>query len=316
MPSNSPGKAPPGLPPGAWPWVVFDLDGTLLVAGSAEGILWHAALCEAWPERPGASPGPVWLERCSEPGLGEPFLLLEETWPEERRERARQAHRRLSAQARRYAGLTAMPGAAEVLEGLRRSGQRLIVATNATRSGAERALEGLGLAQSLEAVLGVDPQRPESKAVRLRRWAEEQGWPEGVLVGDSPSDLEAAGAARLAAVQHLGSGADPDPVGGAAAQIQRLAELPAWLGRRRERVAELARQASARGPSIAVDGGPPGAAERWSGWISALAGLSAKPWELAGWRLGLGPPFRPGTQARLDLSNPLDPILREPGDPG
>lgn len=296
--------------------MVFDLDGTLLVAGSAEGILWHAALCEAWPERPGASPGPVWLERCSEPGLGEPFSLLEETWPEQRRERARQAYRRLSAQARRFAGLTAMPGAAEVLEGLRRSGQRVIVATNASRSGAERALEGLGLAQSLEAVLGVEPLRPESKAVRLRRWAEEQGWPEGVLVGDSPSDLEAAGAARLAAVQHLGSGAEPDPAGGAAAQIQRLAELPGWLERRPQRVAELAQQARSRGRPLAVDGGPPGAAERWAGWISAPGGQSATPWEQAGWRVALGPPFRPGAQLCVDLSNPLDPLLRERSGPG
>lgn len=311
MPRHEPIPAAARLRPGGWPFVVLDLDGTLLVSGSGRGARWHAALCEAWPENPGASPGPDPLGRLCEGGAAGLFAALPEAWPIDRRERAVSVYGRLCEEARGWSGLTALPGAAALLERLNAAGQRLWVATNATQSSAERSLEGLGLADRLEGVIGIDPRRPEPKSERLRRWAEDLGWPEGVLLGDSAGDLEAAHAAGLVPLHYLGSGADPETGRGAAAAIQRLAELPDLLDRRPARVQALAEAARARGGGLAVDGGPPGAAERWARWLAALAGAPIRPWELAGWRLCLAAPARPGADQVLDLSRPLDPVSAE-----
>jgi phosphoglycolate phosphatase-like HAD superfamily hydrolase len=298
--------------------VVFDLDGTLLAAGSGRGILAHAALVEAWPEHPEPSPGPVQLERGGDREFATVFAELAEAWPEERRTRAALAHERLCAETRRWGGLIALPGAIQVLERLRANGQRLWVATNATQADAERALAGLGLSSGLEAVLGIDPRRPEPKQRRMRRWAEELGWPEGVLVGDSPGDLEAARAAGLVAIHYLGSGADAESSRGAAATIQHLALLPELLDRRPARVAALAAGARGRGAGLAVEGGAPGAAERWARWLSTSASIPIRPWALAGWRVWLadvGSPAPAGADLVLDLSQPLDPAPAEPPQP-
>jgi phosphoglycolate phosphatase len=90
------------------------------------------------------------------------------------------------------------PGMVESLEGLRSQGRSLAVLTNKPQRASERVLDGLGLRQLFDAVIGGDTthgRKPNPAGLRALLAAADARPDEAILVGDSPVDLATARAA-------------------------------------------------------------------------------------------------------------------------
>lgn len=218
--------------------VVFDLDATLVNLGGF--VDWREAyrrVVEAYLEC-GCSEEMV--RRCSGEGL---FNMLNLMWDE-----LCTAHPRGEAdriQGRVYAILTAceaegvsrcsfMPGCIEVLEWLRERSVKMGIATSNAQENAERILVMKGIRGFFAAVVGRTPQlrmkpHPDQVLTCFEAMGVDPG--QGIVVGDSVKDVEAAKAAGayVIAVPAYFTGREALEAAGADRIISGLGELPEVL---------------------------------------------------------------------------------------
>ena len=177
---------------------LFDLDGTLL--DSVRLILdsyHHTLRVHGHPPRPDAH----WLA-----GLGTPLRVQFQDWAHDGAtlEAMIATYREFNLghhdqMARPY------PGVVDVMRRLRATGVRTALVTSKNRSGAERGLRLMGIAETIDHIVGADDvthpkPHPEPVLQALTRLGATAG--EAVFIGDSVHDMESGRAAgvRTAAV--------------------------------------------------------------------------------------------------------------------
>lgn len=127
------------------------------------------------------------------------------------------------------------PQAVETLSALKAAGWRLALCTNKPIGFSRAILDALGLAGLFEATAGGDSfavRKPDPEHLRLTLAPLGLGLERAVMVGDGPSDLEAAAAAGIPAVWcRFGYGGERAAGLPRAAEIAGFAELPDVLRR-------------------------------------------------------------------------------------
>ena len=185
------------MPPAA----LLDLDGTLVDAVYHHTLAWDRALASLGVEVP------LWqLHRRIGMG-GDQFVasVCGEEWDAEHGDDAR------DAQSRAFAGLRdevrPLPGARELLCDLRERGHKLVLASSASEDDLEHfldLLEARDLFHAWTSSEDVETTKPDPEIFSVA--LERAGGGPGVVIGDAPYDIEAAGRAGLPAVAVLGGG--------------------------------------------------------------------------------------------------------------
>jgi phosphoglycolate phosphatase len=104
-----------------------------------------------------------------------------------------------------------LPGAAELLKALHRSGKRLALITSKNAAGARRILEHLGIDREFHEVFGDNDRgrvKPDPEPIRIALRTSGLRPQETVMVGDTRADIEAARGAGVAVIA-VGSGFEP-----------------------------------------------------------------------------------------------------------
>lgn len=208
------------------PFLVFDLDGTLIDGYAAIGDALGYAM-----ERLGAPP-PSAVEVRAMVGHGLERLLEKAVGPERAEEGVRLFRQRYPEVAVEKSHL--MPGVEQVLAALESRGHPMAVASNKPARFSRMILEAKGVAGNLRGVGGPDGQTPaKPDPTMLVRLMAQVGaaCAETIVVGDMEVDFEFARAAGCRVVlipngsrtrEEL-AGVEPD------AFLDSIAELPAWL---------------------------------------------------------------------------------------
>lgn len=186
--------------------VLFDFDGTLFDASAAIHRSFNTALGEA-----GQAPWPI--ERLL-PLIGHPLfemfrIAVPDSTPEQRDEWIRIY--RATFLPISVALTRPLPGLRSCVSALRKSGFRLGIVTNRSGSGARHILEGFGLADAFETIVGLDDVsrcKPDPEPVRIALARLDAAAGSAVLVGDTPVDMTAARAADARAIGVLTGSAD------------------------------------------------------------------------------------------------------------
>jgi AHBA synthesis associated protein len=179
---------------------VFDLDGVLIDSLDTMRLAFQAAYAEVVADGP--APFAVYLSHLGRhmPDILEIMQLPAAVYPAFVRHSSALIHR-----------VPASPGAARLLDELRRADIRLAVATGKTRDRAEQVLDAVGLLDRLDVVCGSDEVvhgKPAPDIVRLALERLGVGAEEAVMIGDSVLDLlsgQAAGTRTVAALWGQGS---------------------------------------------------------------------------------------------------------------
>ncbi len=208
------------------PFVVFDLDGTLIDGYAAIGDALSYAMARLG--EPAPTPAAVramvghGLERLLEKAVGparaaEGVRLFRERYPE-----VAVAHSHL------------LPGVRETVESLARSGHAMAVASNKPARFSRLILEAKGLAPRFRGIGGPDeatPAKPDPTMLR-RLIAEAGARPEAtVVVGDMEVDFEFARAADCAVVLIPGGSRPREALEalGPDAMLESIERLPDWI---------------------------------------------------------------------------------------
>lgn len=208
------------------PFVVFDLDGTLI-----DG---YTAIAEALSYAMGGLglPAPGAPEVRSMVGHGLERLLEKAVGTERAAEGVRLFRERYPSVA--VAGSQLLPDVPGVLEELARRGNAMAVASNKPANFARLILEAKGVASYFLSIQGPDAQTPaKPDPTMLLRMMEKAGaHPSAtVVVGDMEVDAQMARAAGCRVALLPGGSRSREQLAevDADALLDRLAELPAWL---------------------------------------------------------------------------------------
>jgi pyrophosphatase PpaX len=177
-----------------WPYVVFDLDGTVVNTIPLIIASYQHAMRDVLGEVPSAAEARSWI--------GEPLYT---TFGARHPERARELIDSYVAWNAAHLPelLQDFPGTPELLAGLRDAGVTIGVATSKRRVSAENTLRHAGLTDLLEVTVAMDDTdahkpSPEPLLLALERLGGRPG--EAVYVGDAGVDVLAARAAGMASV--------------------------------------------------------------------------------------------------------------------
>ncbi|MEO8624458.1 MAG: HAD family hydrolase, partial [bacterium] len=177
-------------PPGdALQAALLDIDGTLIASNDAHTRAWIGALAEH---------GYVVTFEQVRPliGMGGDKLLPKLVGLDAHSDDAKRIFdTRADLFARELPGLEPTPGARDLLALLRNEGLELVVATSAQEREVQAMLQQAGLADLIQAAASADDadeSKPDPDIVRAalrkaRRYASQ-----GILIGDTPYDIEAA----------------------------------------------------------------------------------------------------------------------------
>ncbi|MFB4301799.1 HAD-IA family hydrolase [Actinomadura sp. NTSP31] len=193
-----------GSPAGAVRAVVFDLDGVVVDSFDVMRRAFQVAYAEVMGD------GPAPFEEYSR-HLGRyfPDIMRIMGLPPEIEEPFVRESYRLAGE------VTVFDGVRPLLDGLRRRGLRLAVATGKSGPRARSLLAGLGIAGHFEHIIGSDEvARPKPAPDIVERALDLLGVrpDEAVMVGDAVTDLRSARAARVGAIAALWGESDPAPL--------------------------------------------------------------------------------------------------------
>jgi len=208
------------------PFVVFDLDGTLIDGYAAIGD----ALAYAMARLGEPAPAPEAVRAMVGHGLER--LLEQAVGAERAAEGVRIFRERYPEVA--VAGSHLVPGARETLQALEASGHAMALASNKPERFSRMILEAKGVARFFRGVGGPDAATPpKPDPTMLRRLIADAGArrEDTVVVGDMEVDFEFARAAGCAAVLVPGGSRPRETLEALApdALLERLAELPDFL---------------------------------------------------------------------------------------
>jgi HAD superfamily hydrolase (TIGR01509 family) len=205
--------------------VLLDVDGTLVDSNAAHARAWADAFEEAGIEAPTADE----IQRLI--GMGGDKLLPASVGIEEDDPRGKQlSERRAEIFRGRYLPeLGPTPGAAELVEELRRRGLRIGIATSAKPEELRGLLERAGIPTDLagQAVSAdeVEASKPDPDVVQAALAELGLPAPEVVFIGDTPYDVEAGQRAGVAVVGLRSGGWSHDELRPAVAVFDDPAEL-------------------------------------------------------------------------------------------
>jgi phosphoglycolate phosphatase len=208
------------------PFVVFDLDGTLIDGYAAIGDALGYAM-----ERLGAAPPPAAALR-GMVGHGLERLLEQAVGPERAAEGVRLFRERYPEVAVEKSDL--LPGARDVVLALADRGLPQAVASNKPPRFSRMILEAKGIAGSFRAIAGPDaatPAKPDPAMLLGLMELVGACAPETVVVGDMEVDFEFARAAGCRVVLIPGGSRSREELSGIApdAFLESIVELPEWL---------------------------------------------------------------------------------------
>ena len=211
------------------PFVVFDLDGTLIDGYAAIGDALGYAM-----ERLGAAP-PTPAKLRGMVGHGLDRLLEQAVGPERAAEGVRLFRERYPEVAVEKSHL--LPGVRDVVFALADRGLSQAVASNKPPRFSRMILEAKGIAGSFRAIAGPDaemPAKPDPAMLRGLMAAAAAGPEETIVVGDMEVDFEFARAAGCRVVLIPGGSRTRDELSGLApdAFLESIVELPGWLTNR------------------------------------------------------------------------------------
>ncbi len=211
------------------PFVVFDLDGTLIDGYAAIGDALAYAM-----ERLGAVP-PTAAELRGMVGHGLERLLEQAVGPERAAEGVRLFRERYPEVAVEKSHL--LPGVRDVVLALAGRGLSQAVASNKPPRFSRMILEAKGIAGSFSAIAGPDattPAKPDPAMLVRLMTAAAAGPEETVVVGDMEVDFEFARAAGCRVVLIPGGSRPREELFGLApdALLESIVELPDWLAHR------------------------------------------------------------------------------------
>jgi phosphoglycolate phosphatase len=210
------------------PFVVFDLDGTLIDGYAAIGDALGYAM-----ERLGAPP-PSAAEVRGMVGHGLESLLEKAVGPERAAEGVRLFRERYPEVAVEKSRL--LPGVADVVAALADRGHLQAVASNKPSKFSRLILEAKGIAGRFRAIAGPDaetPAKPDPAMLRDLMAAMAVRPEETVVVGDMEVDFEFARAAGCRIVLIPGGSRTREELSALApdAFLESIVELPEWLAR-------------------------------------------------------------------------------------
>jgi phosphoglycolate phosphatase len=208
------------------PFVVFDLDGTLIDGYAAIGDALGYAM-----ERLGALP-PSAAEVRGMVGHGLESLLEKAVGPARAAEGVRLFRERYPEVAVDKSHL--LPGVADVVAALADRGHPQAVASNKPAKFSRLILEAKGIAGSFRAIAGPDaetPAKPHPAMLRRLMAATAARPDETIVVGDMEVDFEFARAAGCRVVLIPSGSRTREELSGLTPDgwLDRIAELPAWL---------------------------------------------------------------------------------------
>jgi len=211
------------------PFIVFDLDGTLIDGYAAIGDALAYAM-----ERLGERPLPAQQVR-GMVGHGLESLLEDAVGPDRAAEGVRLFRERYPLVAVEKSHL--LPGVAEVLSTLALRGHPQAVASNKPPKFSRMILEAKGVADRFRAVAGPDagtPAKPDPAMLRALMAAVEARPEDTVVVGDMEVDFEFARAAGCRVVLIPGGSRTRAELSALApdAFLESIVELPEWLVQR------------------------------------------------------------------------------------
>ena len=211
------------------PFVVFDLDGTLIDGYAAIGDALGYAM-----ERLGALP-PSAAEVRGMVGHGLESLLAKAVGPERAAEGVRLFRERYPEVAVEKSHL--LPGVADVVAALADRGHLQAVASNKPARFSRLILQAKGIAGRFRGIAGPDaetPAKPDPTMLRRLMAAMAAGPDETVVVGDMEVDFEFARAAGCGVVLIPGGSRTREELSRLApdAILESIVELPAWLTNR------------------------------------------------------------------------------------
>jgi len=182
--------------------VLLDIDGTLVDSTYHHALAWHRAFA-----RHETTP-PIWrIHRTI--GMGGDKLVAHVAGEEvEKRsgDKLRDAWKQEYAAVREE--VLALPGAADLVRGLRERGYRVALASSGDPKFSREAVELVGIGEDIELLTtseDVDASKPEPDLVG-ETLARLGGIERAVFVGDTPYDVEAAGRAGLRCLGVLSGG--------------------------------------------------------------------------------------------------------------
>lgn len=210
------------------PFLVFDLDGTLIDGYAAIGQALSYAM-----ERLGLAPPPDARVRVMV-GHGLEKLLEQAVGPALAPEGVRLFRERYPEVA--VAGSHLMPGVAETLATLRRKGYRMALASNKPARFSRLILEAKGVGQNFESIEGPDESTPaKPDPAMLQRLLEAAKVPAAaaIVVGDMEVDAEFARAGGCRVVLIPNGSRSREELTGVPADgfLETFGDLPAWLER-------------------------------------------------------------------------------------
>lgn len=208
------------------PFVVFDLDGTLIDGYAAIGDALGYAM-----ERLGAAP-PTAAELRGMVGHGLESLLEKAVGPERAAEGVRLFRERYPQVAVEKSHL--LPGVAEVVAALADRGHPQSVASNKPAKFSRLILEAKGIAGCFRGIAGPDaetPAKPDPTMLRRLMAATGASPAETIAVGDMEVDFEFARAAGCRIVLIPGGSRSPAELSDLApdALLESIVELPEWI---------------------------------------------------------------------------------------
>jgi HAD superfamily hydrolase (TIGR01509 family) len=203
--------------------VLVDVDGTLLDSNDAHASAWVEALREAGHRAPFDKVRPLI-------GKGGDKLLAEVAGlSDDSSEGAAIGERRARIFRDEYLPtLKPFPGVRELLQRLHRDGYRLVVATSAQEDEMNALLERTGGAEFFEqaaSAADAEHSKPDPDIVQAALRKAGCRPEEAFMLGDTPYDIEAAGAAAVSAIGLCSGGWSADALRGAIAVYENAADV-------------------------------------------------------------------------------------------
>jgi HAD superfamily hydrolase (TIGR01509 family) len=203
--------------------VLVDVDGTLVDSNDAHASAWVEALREA------GHSAPFDKVRCLIGKGGDKLLPDVAGLSDDSSQGAAIAERRARIFRSEYLPiLKPFPGVRDLLQRLHRDGYRLVVATSAKEDEMNALLERTGGAEFFEqAASAADAERSKPDPDIVKAALRKAGCrpEEALMLGDTPYDIEAAGAADVRAIGLCSGGWSADALRGAIAIYENAADL-------------------------------------------------------------------------------------------